>query len=313
MRLNRMAGTSSEPQKRRMRADLDELAARIARVVPSDGQAEPQRGMIFNRASAPSQQLHGFMDPSFCVIARGRKRILFGEYRLTYDPAHYLITTVGIPAIGQIVDASGAHPYLAFRLILEPAIVTSAMLDSGQVQSRGNGVVKAANVSSLDASLLDATLRLVRLLDTPVEFRTIAPLVIREIVYRLLRGMEAGRMRQLATFGGHAHRIARAIEQLRKSLSKPMRVEEIAANVGMSTSAFHAHFKAVTAMSPLQFQKHLRLQEARRLLLNEHLDAAEAGYRVGYDDQSYFSREYKRHFGEPPIRDVQRLREPARS
>lgn len=304
-----MARTPIERQKRRMQADLDELASRISRVLPRDGQAEPQPGMVLNRASAPSEQVHGFMDPSFCVIAQGRKQILFGEYRLRYDPARYLITTVGMPGIGRIVDASPAHPYLAFRLLLDPAIVTAAMLDSGLGQSRGNGVVKAAEVSSLDAGLLDATLRLVRLLDTPVDYRMIAPLVIREIVYRLLSGMQAGRMRHLATFGGHSHRIARAVKQLRESLSKTMRVEDIAAEVGMSASAFHAHFKAVTALSPLQFQKHLRLQEARRLLLSENLDAAEAGYRVGYDDQSHFSREYKRHFGEPPIRDVQRLRE----
>jgi len=158
-------------------------------------------------------------------------------------------------------------------------------------------------------SFLSFSLRLVRLIDAPAEYRVLAPLVIREIVYRLLTGAQASRMRHLATFGGHAHRMVRAVEKLRKNFDKPLRIEDIARELGMSVSGFHAHFRAVTAMSPLQFQKHLRLQEARRLMLSEDLDAAEAGYRVGYDDASHFNREYKRHFGEPPMRDVERLRE----
>ena len=137
------------------------------------------------------------------------------------------------------------------------------------------------------------------------------PLVVREIVYRLLTGHQGGRMRHLATDGGHAHRMVRAVAKLRENFDKPLRIEAVARELGMSASGFHAHFKAVTAMSPLQFQKSLRLQEARRLMLGEHLDAAEAGYRVGYEDPAYFSRDYKRHFGAPPIRDVELLRERA--
>jgi AraC-like DNA-binding protein len=153
--------------------------------------------------------------------------------------------------------------------------------------------------------------RLVRLIDKPGEYRALAPLVVREIVYRLLAGPQAGRMRHLATDGGHAHRMIRAVKKLRENFDKPLRIEWVAKELGMSVSGFHAHFKAVTNMSPLQFQKQLRLQEARRLMLGEHLDAAEAGYRVGYEDPAYFSRDYKRHFGEPPMRDVGRLRDAA--
>ena len=186
------------------------------------------------------------------------------------------------------------------------------MVESGAVQPRGDGGgVKGVDVSTLDADLLDATLRLVRLTERPGEYRVLAPLVVREIVYRLLNGAQAGRLRHLATFGGQAHRMVRAVEKLRQDFAKPLRIEDVAGELGMSVSGFHAHFKAVTAMSPLQFQKHLRLQEARRLMLSENLDAGEAGFRVGYEDQSHFSREYKRHFGEPPIRDVERLREAA--
>ena len=306
-----MIDVANEWQARRMQADREELADRIARALPRDGQAEPQPGLIFNRFSSPSGPVYTTMEPSFCVIAQGAKEMVFGDDRLRYDPAHYLITTVGTPGVGQIVEASPAEPYLGCRLILEPSIITSAMVDSGLVQPRGERVVKAANVSPLDPNLLDAMLRLVRLLDTPDDYRTIAPLVVREIVYRLLSGRQAARMRHLATLGGQAHRIVRAVKRLSHDFDKSLRIEDIAAEVGLSTSAFHAHFKAVMSMSPLQFQKNLRLREARRLMLNENLDAGEAGYRVGYDDQSQFSREYKRHFGEPPARDVERLRETA--
>ena len=171
--------------------------------------------------------------------------------------------------------------------------------------------------------------RLVRLLDSPTDARFLAPLVIREIVYRLLTGEQGGRLHHIAALGGHTHRIAMALERLREDFDlcspehckgvrrlrqdfdRPLRIQDIARELGMSVSGFHHHFKAVTAMSPLQFQKQLRLQEARRLMLGEELDAASAGYRVGYGDASHFTREYKRLFGAPPMRDVERLREGA--
>jgi AraC-like DNA-binding protein len=164
----------------------------------------------------------------------------------------------------------------------------------------------------LEASLLDAVVRLVRLLDTPAEAPFLAPLITREIVYRLLVGEQGDRLTHIALQGGQTHRIAKAIQQLRKEFDQPLRIDDIAQELAMSTSSFHHHFKAVTAMSPLQFQKQIRLQEARRLMLGEDLDAASAGYRVGYSDASHFNREYKRLFGLPPLRDVERLREAAR-
>jgi AraC-like DNA-binding protein len=153
--------------------------------------------------------------------------------------------------------------------------------------------------------------RLVRLIDTPTEASVLAPLVKREIVYRLLIGQQGDRLRHIAVLGGYTPPIAKAIEQLRQNFDQPLRIDDVAREIGMSVSGFHHHFKAVTAMSPLQFQKQVRLQEARRLMLGEHLDAASAGYRVGYDDASYFNRDYKRLFGLPPMRDVERLREGA--
>lgn len=304
--------TTAERRARRMLTDQGELADRIARVHPRDGRLEIRPGLFLNRVSSPTAPVHGVLEPSFCVIAQGSKDILLADERFRYDPAHYLITTMGVPAAGQVVEASRQRPYLSIRLVLDPAVVTSVMVDTAHARAGGGAAVKSVDVSALAPDLLDATLRLIRLLDSPAaEYRVLAPLVTREIVYRLLTGAQSARLRHVATFGGHAHRMARAVTRLREQFDKPLRIEHMARDLGMSVSGFHAHFKAVTAMSPLQFQKQLRLQEARRLMLAESLDAAEAGYRVGYDDPSHFSREYKRHFGHPPLRDVERLRDPA--
>ena len=307
--MRNMKNAASERATRRMRADQEELAERIARATPHEGTIEVQPGLHFRRCSRPTERLHSFTKPSFCVIAQGSKELVVGDDRFRYDPAHYMVSTVELPMIGQIVEASPERPYLGLWLALDPSVVTSVTVEAGIMQRGDGSGVKSVDVSALDANLLDATLRLVRLVDAPTEYRVLAPLVIREIVYRLLTGAQAGRLRHLATFGGHANRMVRAVEKLRINFNKPLRIEEVAKDLGMSVSGFHAHFRAVTAMSPLQFQKQLRLQEARRLMLSDDLDAAEAGYRVGYDDASHFSREYKRHFGEPPMRDVERLRE----
>jgi AraC-like DNA-binding protein len=301
-----------DPQRkrlvRRMKADQEELADRIARALPRDGTIEPQPGLHFRRHSKPAERVFGFYPPAFCVIAQGSKEILLGEDIFRYDPAHYLISTMELPLMGEVVEASSERPYLNFRLVLDPSVVTSVMGESGHVQPHSDGSVKAIDVSPLDANLLDATLRLVRLIDSPDEYRVLAPLIIREIVFRLLTGPQGSRMQHLATSGGHSHRMVRAVDKLRDHFDKPLRIEDMARELGMSVSGFHAQFKTVTTMSPLQFQKQLRLQEARRLMLRKNLDAAEAGYRVGYNDASHFSREYKRHFGKPPMRDIESLR-----
>jgi AraC-like DNA-binding protein len=289
-----------------------ELVERIARAVREDGSAEPLGGLHLHRASSPTEPVYGVSKPSFCVIAQGSKEILLGDDRYRYDPAHYLIATATLPIAVQITEASEERPYLGLVLEFDPTLVGSVMVEAGHPAPRGHAAVTAMDVSPLDAGLLDAVLRLVRLLDSPAEeARFLAPLVTREIVYRLLKGEQGGRLRHTAALGGHTHRIVEAIERLRKDFDRPLRVEDIARDFGMSVSGFHHHFKAVTAMSPLQFQKQVRLQEARRLMLGEDLDAASAGYRVGYGDASHFTREYKRLFGAPPARDVERLREAA--
>ena len=302
----------SEGEVHRARASRDELVERIARAIRKDGTVVPLEGLQLRRASSPTELGHGVSYPALCVIAQGSKEILLGDNRYRYDPAHYLITTAALPITSRIIEASEERPYLGLVLRLDPTLVGSVMVEAGHPAPRGHAAVKAIDVSPLDAGLLDAVARLVRLLDSPTEARFLAPLVTREIVYRLLRGEQGGRLHHIAALGGYTHRIIEAIERLRKEFDQPLRIEDIARELGMSVSGFHHHFKAVTAMTPLQFQKQIRLQEARRLMLGEDLDAASAGYRVGYGDASHFTREYKRLFGAPPVRDVERLREAAR-
>ena len=301
----------SEREAQMAQASRDELVERIVRAIREDGTVEPLEGLRLRRASSPTELGHGVSFPALCVIAQGSKEIWLGDNRYRYDPAHYLITTAALPITTRITEASEERPYLGLVLRLDPTLVGSVMVEAGHPAPRGHDAVKAIDVSPLDAGLLDAVVRLVRLLDSPIEARFLAPLVKREIVYRLLMGEQGGRLRHTAVLGGQSHRIARALERLRKDFDQPLRVGDIAREFGMSVSGFHHHFRAITAMSPLQFQKQLRLQEARRLMLGEDLDAASAGYRVGYGDASHFTREYKRLFGEPPMRDVERLREAA--
>ena len=297
-----------EREVRRAQENRYELVERIARGTRADDTVEPLRGLFLKRVSSPQAPVHGVSIPAFCVIAQGSKEIYLGEDYFRYDPAHYLLATVELPIVIQISEASKEQPHLSLRLNLDPALVGSVMVEAGLPSPRGHAGAKALDVSPLDARLLDAAVRLVTLMDSPTEARVLMPLVTREIVYRLLMSAQGDRLRHLAALGGATSRIARALERIRDNYDKPLRVEGLARELGMSVSGFHAQFKAVTSMSPLQFQKQTRLQEARRLMLGEHLDAASAGLRVGYDDASYFNREYKSVFGEPPMRDVQRLR-----
>jgi AraC-like DNA-binding protein len=294
----------SEP----LRAEqIGELSERILEAVPEDGHVEALGGLHLHRRSTPSK-LFGISTTGFCLIAQGSKDIFLSEERYHYDPAHYLLVTSELPIMSQITDASPQKPFLSLRLELDPTLISSVMVEAGHL-TKQTSELRAMNVSVLDANLLDAVLRLVRLTNHSNEVSFFAPLIRKEIIYRLLKSEQGSRLRQLAVLGGQSHRIAKAIEHIRKEFDKPLSIETIASDLSMSVSGFHHHFKTVTAMSPLQFQKRLRLQEARRLMLGESLDAASAAYRVGYDDASHFNREYKRLFGMPPIRDVERLRE----
>jgi AraC-like DNA-binding protein len=279
--------------------------------LPQDGVIEPLPGLHLARLSAPNERIHSVLEPSLCVIAQGSKVVFVGDSRYQYDPFNYFLATIELPRVSQVLEASRKQPYLSFRLVLDPNLVGSVMIEAGHVMPSGNADVRAVDVSSLNVGLLDAVVRLVRLIDSPAEARILMPLIKREIIYRLLTGDQGKRLCHLTVSGGNISNIARAVERFRRDFDQPVRIEDIAQELGMSVSSFHQHFKAVTAMSPLQYQKRLRLQEARRLMLGEDLDATSTAYRVGYNDPSHFNREYKSLFGEPPVRDVERLRETA--
>lgn len=298
----------SKHEAERMRVSREELIARLARVIRQDGSVEPLAGLTLHRASAPTGLAHGASCPSFCLVAQGSKDIVLGDTRYRYGPAHYIISSAALPISTRITKASREQPYLGLVLKLDPILVGSVLVEVGQVAPRFHAAVPAIDVSSVDADLLDAAVRLVRLLDSPTDARFLMPPITREVVYRLLRGAQDERLHQIAALGGNTHQIAQAIERLRNDFDQPLRIEKVAQDLGMSISSFNHHFRALTAMSPLQFQKLLRLQEARRLMLSEGVDAAGAGYRVGYRNASHFTREYKRLFGAPPIRDVEQLR-----
>lgn len=298
----------AEHETLRMQASRNELAALIARAVREDGTVEPLPGLLVHRSSSPREPLHTVYDPVFCVIAQGSKEVFLGDERYLYDRAHYLLVTAELPLVGHVLEASREQPYLSLRLKLDPTLVGAVMVEAGHPSPRRHADMRAISVSAVDADLLDAVVRLMRLADTPAEVQFLAPLIKREIVYRLWMGAQGDRLRYIVAAGGYTFHIARAIQRLQQDFDQPLRIDGIARELGMSVSGFHHHFKAATAMSPLQFQKRLRLQEARRLMLGEGLDAASAAFRVGYNDASYFNREYKSLFGLPPMRDVERLR-----
>jgi len=291
---------------------MAEMARLLERFTGRDGVHATEVGPLsLYRSSEPTEPAHVLYQPALCLIAQGSKRVLLGERCYQYDPAHFLLVSVDLPLVGQVLGATPHRPYLALRLDLDPQMIAAVLADSErQADAPPPGrTPRGVAVSRLDPPLLDSVLRLLRLLCAPQDVPVLAPLTIREILYRLLTGEQGTRLRQIAAEDSRTERIARAIHWLKQNYARPFRIEDVARAAYMSPSALHHHFKAVTSLSPLQYQKQLRLQEARRLMLGEAVDAATAGFRVGYESASQFSREYRRQFGAPPRRDVIRLRE----
>lgn len=251
-------------------------------------------------------------EPCVAVIVQGSKRILLGNETLSYGEDRYLIASMDLPVKSAVMEASPERPYLGVALRLDWREIASLMLELPAPPKGAEGAVprdnRAMSTGALTAPLLDAFDRLLALLDQPQDIPALAPLVRREIHYRLLVGEAGARLRQIATVDTQSHQVARTIASLNARFTEPLRVEALAREAGMSLSTFHHHFKALTAMSPLQYQKQLRLTEARRLMLSERVDAATAAYRVGYESPSQFSREYRRLFGAPPTRDIADIR-----
>jgi AraC-like DNA-binding protein len=293
----------------RIEANREELVERLGRRCTSDGANEIAEGLNFYRYSRPTQPTHGLYLPSICVVAQGAKEVQLAEERFRYDSAHFILISLDVPVISQVVEATPKRPYLGLRLELDPTLIASVGFETGVSPGRTDSSVKSIAVSQMNDDLLDAFVRLIRLLDSPADYRVVSPLVTREIIYRLSISDQGPRLRQMAVFGGHTHRITKAVQILRTRFNESLSIDHLARDLGMSVSSFHQHFKTATSMSPLQFQKLLRLQEARRLLLTEDMDASSAAVRVGYDDTSQFSREYKRLFGDPPMRDAGRFKQ----
>jgi AraC-like DNA-binding protein len=283
--------------------DLGRLAAAIGRHAVADGATDTAiADLRLYRTSSPTNLTAVVYEPALCLVAQGAKEVVLEGETYRYDPAHSLLVSVDLPVAARVVEASPARPCLMLRLTLDPAVVGELLADDAVAPP--GPPARGLAVSRMEPPLLDAVGRLVSLLDSPRDVGPLAPLVLREVTYRVLTGPQGARLRQIAAAGAPAQRIARAIRWLKDHFADPLRVEDLARHVRMSPSAFHLHFKGVTALSPLQYQKRLRLQEARRLMLGEGLDAAAAGYRVGYESPSQFSREYRRMFGAPPRQDV---------
>jgi AraC-like DNA-binding protein len=263
----------------------------------------------FGRESSVATSLHGVSEPMLAIVVQGKKAALLGEETYQYGAAQYLVVSVDLPISGFIVEATPDRPYLGFKLDLDPSQLCDLITaQSSAIASQRVTSVRGFFVSTADVRLLDCALRLTRLLDTPQDIPILAPMIIREIYYHLLVGEQSEAVRQIATSGSNMQRIASVLRLIKADFAQPMRVEALAEQASMSASSFHYHFKEVTSMSPLQYQKQLRLLEARRLMLTENSDASNAAYQVGYESPSQFSREYSRMFGAPPIRDIERLR-----
>jgi AraC-like DNA-binding protein len=287
-----------------------ELSDRVARLAKHDGINDTGFGALaMMRGSQPSIAMPVVYQPSVCIVVQGRKRALLGEEIFYYDPLNYLVVSVTLPVIGQILEATPENPYLCIRLNLDVEEIGRMLLGLKQRPATPANADRGLFVSRVSESLLDAVLRLVRLLDTPDDLPVLGPIALREIYYRLLTGDLGHRLMDLTEGGGHTHRVARAIDWLKQHYASPLRIEDLASEVHMSPSALHHRFKAVSGMSPLQFQKQLRLHEARRLMFADGLECAAAGHKVGYESPSQFSREYRRLFGAPPRQEIAKLRE----
>lgn len=265
-------------------------------------------GLSLYRRDEPTEPTSFMYEPSICLAAQGVKRVLLGGDTFVYDAHHFLITSVDLPTVSQVIKASQERPCLVLMLRLDSREISQLMMDTNLPTLHAQPSNRGMTTGQVTGPLLTACQRLIDLLDEPNDIPILAPIVLREFYYRLLVGKEGMHLRQMAFAGSQRQQIARAIYWLKSNFTKPCRIEELASQANMSISTFHHHFRTLTAMSPLQYQKWLRLNEARRLMLTEHLDATTTAFQVGYESPSQFSREYSRSFGAPPIRDITRLR-----
>ncbi|RUS49108.1 AraC family transcriptional regulator [Cohnella sp. AR92] len=291
---------------------LSQLASLIRRHAPTSGThptAVPSLALM--HAAKPSEPLESVYKPSICVVAQGAKTAALADEIYRYDPSTYLVTSVELPILGRIVEASPETPYLSLKLSFDADVILDLAKKMNRLGSQPSEAGRGISVNRPSPELLDALVRLLQLLDSPSDIPVLAPLLVREILYRVMQGNQSTLLHHFGVTGSQAHNISQAIRLINRHYDRPLAVDRLAESVNMSTSAFHKHFKRVTAMSPLQYQKTVRLQEARRLILTETAQVSDAAFRVGYESPSQFSREYARMYGQPPTRDVRELRESA--
>ena len=299
---------SSHATDSRLEQGREELTAIVERLTPGQGVHDTRwPALSLFRADSPSVPTCAMYGPGLGLALQGAKQILLGQQVFVHEPASYLVTSVDVPVSSQVLHASAQRPCLCLTFQLDLQRIR-ALLPEVKALRAAPASSRGLAFSALDGGLLDPLLRLARLLDAPDDLAVLGPLIEHELLYRLLAGEQGAHLAQIATSGSQGHQVSRAIEWLRRHFDEPLRIDDLAGRVNMSASSLHHHFRAITAMSPLQYQKQLRLHEARRLLLADQCDVATAAHRVGYESPSQFSREYSRHFGAPPLRDVARLR-----
>lgn len=291
---------------------LTEIALLIGRHISKDGfHITPIERLTLARFSTVTMPMPNVYRPQLCFVAQGRKEVTLSDQVLSYGPGIHGIVTYDVPVKGQVIEASPASPYLCLFLEFDPVLLGQMALHV-PTPSSGTSLSIGKTVSKAGVGLLDAILRLLRLLDDPISISALAPLAEQEILYRLMTGPDGARMRHVTASQGRVAQVGRAIAWIVQHSRERFSIERLASEVGMSSSSLYEHFRAVTSMTPLQFQKQLRLQDARSLMLTEALDVTTTALRVGYESPSQFSREYRRHFGEPPARDIARLRTTSR-
>lgn len=284
--------------------NLAELARLIGRHTPADGLTSTRLPRVsLLRSTAPTQPLHTIYDPSICIVAQGRKRSRVGDVDHVYEAPEYVVVGIDLPVIGTVIKASAEEPYLGFKLQLDRNLLVEMLPGARSERS-----VAPLCIALATTELIDAAIRMLRLLDAPGDLEALTPLIEREILHRALCGPQGDILRQIAVADSRHSQIRQAVQYLAEHFHEALSVEELAAYVGMSPSSFYDHFRDATMMTPLQFRNHLRLQEVRRLMLTEGMTAAAAGFRVGYESPSQLSRDYARVYGVPPRQDAERLK-----
>ncbi|MDI3473292.1 MAG: hypothetical protein PWQ48_1573, partial [Thermotogaceae bacterium] len=284
----------------------EELIERISKLIENQEVVKPLPNLTLSNHKAPTEPRSYILPPSICIAVQGAKRLFLGDETYIYDIKHFLLTSIDLPVTTQIIEASEEKPYIGITWQINMDILLELIMEHNfSIQTKQ--VSRGVTLGTVTVQILDAFRRLIELLEEPENISALLPIIHREIIYRLLISEQGPRLVQIALVSNHGHYITKSINYLKKHFSEPLSVKELANFAGMSVSSFYQHFKALTGMTPLQYQKKLRLNEARRLILSEALDITNAAFQVGYESPSQFSREYKRLFGISPSQDLKML------